>query len=193
MKYTSIIFLLLYLSPFLSCATGAVRMDTQKDLVADSGELTRAELEKAAERLSLTVSGHFQKNPNTKGIFIAFLPTKNNTSDQISTNIFDNNFVNGLLKHQIYTIRIKDRNSSLKEIQFSQTGATANTLSAGELKAPNYFVKCDIDENIFRHSGRKVVEQIINVELREVETTVVIWSDKIIYRKKAAAQGGITW
>lgn len=178
---------------FQSCSSVPRRLDTEKDLVADTGELTRYELEKAAKKLAKSIANYFKQNPNPDGIFVALLPTKNETSEQIATDVFDNVLVDELRKNGIYTVRRETRAEALKEIEFSMTGLTENRLSIGKMKSPNFFIKTEIDENIFRHRGDKIVEQIINIELREITTQIVKWSDRIVYRKKAIDTGGIGW
>ncbi len=186
-----IIFSLMY---FLTgCSSTPKRLDFAEDMVADSGELTPYELEKSAKRLANSIAEYFKKNPNKDGIFVALLPTKNNTSEDIPVKVFDNTLVDELLKHKIYTVRTENRKQSLKEIEFSMTGLTENELSIGKMKSPNYFIKTDIDENIYSSGGDKIVEQVINIELREVTTQLVKWSDRVKYRKKAVSSGGVGW
>jgi len=178
---------------FSGCASTGKRLDANKDIVADSGELTRIELERSAERLAKDIGAHFKKNPNKNGVFVALLPTKNNTSEQLSTDVFDNNLVGALRKNGVYTIRTETRDQALSEIQFSMTGLTEKPLSLGTMKSPNYFIKTDILENMFKHGGDKIVEQVINTELIELATQIVIWSDKSVYRKQAVSGGGVGW
>ena len=163
-------------------------------MTADSGELTRGEMEKAAATLAQKVAAHFTANKPAKGIFVAFLPTKNDTSDQLPVNVFDNRVVGDLLAAKIYTVRVEDRNKALSEIAFSQTGATANGLSGGNMRSPNFFIQAEITENLFKSGGDRIVEQVLNFELRSVETQLVVFSDRIVYRKKPRNQkGGVTW
>lgn len=177
-----------------ACASTTKRLDSGEEMLADSGELTRGELEKAAVAMAGKVKAHFDKNIPPDGLFVAFLPTKNDTSDQLPVNIFDNRVVGDLLAAKIYTVRVEDRNKALSEIAFSQTGATAAGLSAGKMKSPNFFIQTDINENIFKSGGDRIVEQILNFELRSVETQLVVFSDRIVYRKKPKNQkGGTTW
>jgi hypothetical protein len=62
------------------------------------------------------------------------------------------------------------------------------------MKSPNFFIQTDINENIFKSGGDRIVEQILNFELRSVETQLVVFSDRIVYRKKPKNQkGGTTW
>lgn len=177
-----------------ACASTTKRLDSGEEMLADSGELTRGELEKAAVAMAAKVKAHFDKNIPPDGLFVAFLPTKNDTSDQLPVNLFDNRVVGDLLAAKIYTVRVEDRNKALSEIAFSQTGATAAGLTAGKMKSPNFFIQTDINENIFKSGGDRIVEQILNFELRSVETQLVVFSDRIVYRKKPKNQkGGTTW
>jgi len=178
---------------FIGCASTAKRLDTEKDLVADTGELTSSELQKAAVLLAKKIVDYFKKHPSKDGIFVALLPTKNDTSDQLPVKDFDNTLVNELRKGDVFTILTETRKQSLKEIEFSMTGLTEKPLSVGKMKSPNFFIKTDITENMYRHKGDKIVEQVINIELVNVETQVAVWGDRIKYRKKAVSPGGLGW
>lgn len=192
--YSTKLILLAFSLVFVACSSTTKRLNASDDLTADSGELTRGELEKAAEKLSQKVKLHFDANKPAEGIFVAFLPTKNDTSDQLPVQVFDNRLVGNLLAAKIYTVRVEDRNKALSEIAFSQTGATANGISAGNMKSPNFFIQTDITENIFRSGGDRIVEQTLNFEMRSVETQLVVFSDRVVYRKKPRNQkGGLTW
>jgi TolB-like protein len=177
----------------VSCASGAKRLDLETDLVSDSGGLTRQELEKAAERFGKEIGAHFKANPKDEGIFVAHFPSRNNTSEQIATEFFDNSFVTALRKNGIFTVRTNTREKSVNEIAFSLSGMTENRLSLGRMKSPNFFVRCDIDENVFTVRGDRIVEQTVNIELIEVETNIAVWSERVAYRKKAATRGGVGW
>ncbi len=192
-RYVVVIFLFFLSEIFISCRSVTKRLDSNKDLIADTGELTRYELEKAAAKFAEQIVDYFQKNSKEEGVFIAFLPTKNETSESLSTKVFDNTIVQELIKNNIFTVRVNNRKSALKEFEFSQTGLTDGTISVGKLKSPNFFIYTQIDENIFRHDGNKIIEQIINLELTEVETLIVIWSDKVTYQKKVSSDLKITW
>jgi len=179
---------------FLGCSSGAKRLDNNADYVADSGGLTSQELVRAAEKLADEIGVFFKENPQEAGVFVAHFPTRNDTSEQIQTELFDNAFVSKLIKNKVYTVRTKTREQSLNEIQFSLSGLTSNRLSIGKLKSPNYFVRADINENLFTADGEKIVEQSINIELVEVETTIAVWSEKVSYRKQAVrGNKGVGW
>jgi len=193
MNFKKIFFIIFTILIFFSCASSPKRLDVEKDILADTGELTPIELERTAKRLGDSIAKYFKNNPNPDGIFVALLPTKNNTSEQISVDVFDNVLVQQLLKNGIYTVRTEDRSTALKEIEFSMSGLAEKPLSIGKMKSPNYFIKTDIDENMFRSKGDKIVEQVINIELREVTTQLVKWSDRVVYRKKAVSSGGLGW
>lgn len=193
MKKLSFIFLSISLLFLSQCASTGKRLDANADLVSDTGELTSQELRMAAQNLAQSIGEYFKSNPNPDGVFVALLPTKNDTSEEISTDVFDNTLVDELRKRDVFTLRIEDRKKSLQEIQFSMTGLTEKPLSVGKMKSPNYFIKTDITEDIFTHKGKKIVEQTINIELRDVLTQVVQWSDRITYRKKAVTGRGVSW
>lgn len=178
---------------FVSCSSGAKRLDLDADLVSDSGGLTRQELEKAAIRFGNEIGTHFKQNPRDEGIFVAHFPTRNNTTEQIATEFFDNTFVSTLIRNQIFTVRTDTREKSINEITFSLQGMTSNRLSLGRMKSPNFFVRCDIDENIFTVRGDRIVEQTVNIELVEVETNIAIWNERVSYRKQAVKSRGVGW
>ncbi|HBE01247.1 MAG: hypothetical protein A2096_04475 [Spirochaetes bacterium GWF1_41_5] len=175
------------------CATGARQLDTSKQMSSDTGELTRSELESAAGKFAGAVKAHFQAHPEANGIFVALLPTRNDTSEQIPVEVLDNALVDSLRKNGIFTIRTQDRSQALKEMEFSMTGLTDGTLSAGKMKSPNYFIKIDISESMFSNQGKKIIEQIINIELRNVETQVVTVSDRMAFRRQVQKAGGTGW
>mgnify|MGYP000847541917 CR=1 FL=1 len=176
---------------FQDCASGGKRLDETEDRVSDSGGLTRQELELAAIKIGKDVIVHFKKNPNPKGVALAILQTKNDTSEQIPTDVFENALVATMLSGKISTIRTDKRAEQLKEIKLSQQLGT--DLSAANLKSPNYFIRTSIDENMFRSGGDKIVEQVLNVELLSIETGEVAFSNKQTYRKQAVSNRGVGW
>lgn len=191
---TNLMVFSLFVLTLSSCASNAKYLDLTSELVSDSGGLTSQELDKSAVRFGNEVGKYFQENPRPDGIFVAHLPTRNNTSEIIPVKDFDNRFVSTLIKNKIFTVRTETREQSLNEIHFSMTGMTSNQLSVGNMKSPNFFVKCDINENIFSSRGRRIVEQTINIELVEVETNIAIWNEKVAYRKQAArGNEGLDW
>lgn len=175
------------------CSSGAKRLNANRDLVADSGGLTRQEMEEAAAKFADSIQEHFKKNPPKDGVFVALLPTKNDTSEEIPTSVFDNSLVDSLRKRGIYTVRVENRKDALEELKRNQEGLTNNTSAGTDLKSPNFFVAIKIDESVFKNSGNKIVEQVINIELRSTETTLVAWSDHIPIRKQAKSRNGIDW
>lgn len=175
---------------FVGCASTTKRLDSGEDITADSGELTRTEMEKAASAFVKKLKVHFDSDRPKDGIFVAFLPTKNDTSEELPVSVFDSRMAADLLAAKIYTVRVEDRNKALSEISFSQTGATASELSAGKMRSPNFFIQTDITEAIFKSGGDRIIEQTLNFELRSVETQLVVFSDRITYRKKPRNQKG---
>jgi hypothetical protein len=181
------------LHSFVSCASGGSRVDTRTDLVADSGGITRSELEQSATDFAAKIAQYFKKNPRSEGVFVAHLPTKNQTSEMIPTEFFDSKFVSELTNNGIFTVRTNQRKLAMKELAFSQSGMTSNALSIGNMKSPNFFVRTSITEAMFNVKGDRIMEQTVSVELVEVETQLAIWSDRMVFRKKAASRGGATW
>ncbi|HRP68632.1 MAG TPA: hypothetical protein PLY93_03805 [Turneriella sp.] len=102
MREHRLILFLAILLALAACSTTTKRLDADKDITADSGELTRGELEKAADNLAQKVGAYMAANKPAAGVFVAFLPTKNDTSDQLPVNIFDNRIVDKLLAAKIY-------------------------------------------------------------------------------------------
>jgi hypothetical protein len=174
------------------CESGPKRLSAATDLVADTGGLTRTEMEEAASKFAEAISLHFQKNPLPQGVFVALLPTKNDTSEELPTRVFDNSLVDALRKKKIYTVRIENRAQILEEHKLKQQGVTDN-LSDINLKSPNFLVSTKIDESLFKSDGKRIVEQVINIELISVETNVAAWTARVPYRKQAVGRGGTGW
>lgn len=186
-------FILLLFSLLVSyCGTGAGYLSDSEvsSKLSDTGGLTRVEMEKAAERIASKISTAFQNRPST-GVFVAILRTKNDTSEQIPTEIFENALVKNLLLNKIFTIRTDKREDQLKEIKISQMLGT--DLDLTNLKSPNYFVRSTISENVFKSGGDKIIEHTLSVELVEVSSLVVSVSEKETFSKKAKSKSGVDW
>lgn len=186
------IFLTIPLFVFLinSCG-GAKELDSNIKMLKDSGGLTQFELIKAADKIGKDIIVHFRKNPNPNGVALAILQTKNDTSEQISTDVFEEALVKTLLIGKITTLRTDKRAEQLKEIKLGLQLGTG--LSSANLKSPNYFIKTVISEEMFSSSGDKIVEQILNTELISVESLSVDFSNKETYRKQAVSSKGLGW
>lgn len=174
----------------VSCSSGAKRMNADKDLLSDTGGLTRTEMERAAEEFAIKITTFLKKNPREEGVFLTLRPTKNETSEQIPTDVFNRALERHLLERKVFTVRTSARKMSLEEIKRSQE---LGTLLEVDLKSPNFFIRTRIDESMFLNSGDKIVEQILNIELVDVGTTLVSWSEKKTYRKKAVSGNGVGW
>ncbi|MCB1143368.1 MAG: penicillin-binding protein activator LpoB [Leptospiraceae bacterium] len=188
MKYLS---MLILLSMLATCSSGAKRLDSDSDMVSDTGGLTRTEMEEAARIITQKIAVYFKKNPSSEGIFVALTPTKNETSEQLPTDVFDNALVQEMIKNKIYTLRTEKRQDQLKEIKISQQ--MGSDFDLGDLKSPNYFIRSRIDENMFRSDGKKIVEQILNVEFIQISSLAVAVSEKQTFRKKARDNSGVGW
>lgn len=175
----------------ISCASGATRLDSDSEMVSDSGGLTRKEMEEAAYVIAQKINVYFKKNPSQGGVFVALLATKNETSEQIPTDVFDNALIRQLTQNKIYTLRTEKREDQLKEIKLSQQLGT--DFDIGNLKAPNFFIRSRIDENAFSSGGKKIVEQTLNVEFIQVSSLAVVVTESQTFRKKARDRGGVTW
>lgn len=193
MNFLKLIPMLVVLIFFLGCNSGTqyIKNDMISDRLADSGGLTRVEMEKAAEKIASKIAVHFKVKPSPDGVFLAILRTKNETSEQLATEIFENALVKALLQNKIYTLRTDKREDQLKEIKLGQMLGT--DMDLGKLKSPNFFVRSNIDENIYRSGGDKIVEQTLNVELVEVASLIVTVSEKETYSKKARSNKGVDW
>ena len=73
----------------LSC-TSTQRMDEKKEILSDTGELTRSELQKAAKIMAKSLSAYKESGKLKKEILIALLPTKNETTELLPVTVFDN-------------------------------------------------------------------------------------------------------
>lgn len=186
-----ILFVVLF--ALVSCTAAAQRLDSSADLVSDSGGITRLEMEQAADRFAGAIGQFFDKKKPEEGVFLAHLPMRNETSEIISTEFFDDVFVRELLQEEIRTVRVETRQAALDEIKFSQSGLTERSLELGYMAVPNYFVESRLLENRFRSGGDLIVEQTISVELIEVETQLAVWTDRVVFRKRAVSQEGVKW
>jgi hypothetical protein len=183
-------FLFLVLLLFNQCASSSSYVQPD-GLLKDSGGLTKTELLRAANKIGGDIIVHFKKNPNPNGVAVAILSTKNDTTEQISTDVFEEALVATLLAGKISTLRTDKRQEQLKEIKINQL--IGGNLSAANLRSPNYFVKTTISEDIFTSSGDKIVQQILNTELINIETLGVDFSNKQEYTKKAVSNKGLGW
>jgi hypothetical protein len=66
------VFILFFLF-IISCSSGARRLDSDSELVSDSGGLTRKEMEEAAYVIAQKINVYFKKNPSSSGVFVALL------------------------------------------------------------------------------------------------------------------------
>lgn len=189
LKWIAILSTLLFL---VSCASSPRKLDANKEIISDQGELTRQELEKAAKTMARDMSIAVKKKMNSQETYIAFLPTRNDTTEEIAVETFDQSMVSALLQNSIHVVRAEDRKAALKELAFAQTGATDNSIEAGKMKSATHFIQTKILENVFNYRGNKVIEHTILSELRSVETQVVVYSNKKVYRKKIG-RNQISW
>lgn len=163
---------------------------------ADTGILTRQEMESAARNMAGDIGLYFRNagDGTIKDVFVALLGTRNETSQIIDTDLFDYALVEEMQKEGIFTVRTEDREAAIEEMKFNLSGLAEETLSLGNMKSPNYFIKTLITENFFHRDADRIIEQTIRVELRSVETQVVVWSDAITYTKKLARRNNnVAW
>ena len=163
---------------------------------ADTGVLTRSEMESAAAEMSVKIGSDFRDRGKgtIENVFVALLPTKNDTSEMIDTEIFDYALVDEMRSEGIFTVRPEDRDTALKEMKFNISGLAEESLSLGEMKSPNYFIKTVISESFYRRDSHRIMEHTIRVELRSVETQLVVWSDAKTYTKKLAKRDNdVAW
>lgn len=173
-----------------NCETGAAYLDPMSTRLSDSGGLNRMELERAAAEIAAKIVVNFKKNPEPGGVFLVITATKNDTSEQIPTDVFENALVRNVKAGGIYTLRTDKREDQLKQISINQKLGGDMSL---DLKSPNYFVRTKIDENMFTNKGDKIVEQVLNVELVKVSSLEVAFTDKVVFTKKAVSNKGMGW
>jgi hypothetical protein len=193
MKTLKLFWIFLFFFTIVGCSsrTQYLTNSAVSDKLADSGGLTRVEMETAAEKIAQKIAAHFKANPSPDGVFVAILRTKNETSEQIPTEIFENALVKALLLNKIFTLRTDKRENQLKEIKINQMLGV--DMDLGKLKSPNFFVRSTIDENMYKSGGDKIVEQTLNVELVEITSLIVTVSEKETYSKKARSNSGVDW
>ena len=179
----------------MSCkSTKYVNKDEQ--MLANSGMITRQEMEKTAEDFANAVAAHYKakQGGTITDVFVALLPTVNDTSEEVQTAVYDDALVSALRKQGIYTVRVESRGAALKEMTFNQSGMADNALSLGKMKSPNYFVKTKLKENFFKSGKDRIMEHTIYTELQSIESQLVVWDDKATFRKKLANSGsGVGW
>lgn len=172
-----------------SCATTS----TNK---VDTGDLTRQEMETTAQNMAIKMAEYFRSEGNGKiqDIFVALLYTRNETSSIIDTDIFDYALVEAMKNQGIFTIRPEDRKAAIEEMKFNLTGLAEDSLSLGMMKSPNYFIKTIITESSHNENNSRIIEQIIRIELREVETQLVVWSHSNSFTKKLKGRNNnVAW
>jgi len=153
-------------------------------------------MESAAAEISVKIGSAFRDRGKgtIENVFVALLPTKNDTSEMIDTEIFDYALVDEMRSEGIFTVRPEDRDTALEEMKFNISGLAEESLSLGEMKSPNYFIKTVISESFYRRDSHRIMEHTIRVELRSVETQLVVWSDAKTYTKKLAKRDNdVAW
>jgi hypothetical protein len=177
---------------FISCSSTPKKLDADKEIISDQGELTRQEMENTAKEMGVYIAHQIQNDLGAGKVYLAFLPTKNDTTEEIAVDLYDQSMVSTLISRKVNVLRVEDRTAALRELQFSQSGATENELEAGKMKSATHFIQTIILENVFSHKGDKIIEHTILTELRSVETQAVLFSKKKVFRKKVA-RGQISW
>ncbi|BBM89156.1 hypothetical protein COTS27_00850 [Spirochaetota bacterium] len=181
----SFLIILGFLAVFTSCAT----LQTKKKAV-QSSVTTSAEMLAIAQQFSKTINAHFSKNTDQlqkNNILIALFPTKNNTISDLPLDYLNFSLVSELLKYNIRTVRVEDRSKALDELEFQLSGLGETTISPGNMKSPNYFIQIVVDENRYLLSSKtRRTERTFNLEVRNVETQLVVVSDSTHHIKDGA-------
>lgn len=133
----------------------------------------------------------YLKDNNIKA-FIALKKIRNRTSEHIDTQMLADEIISALVKRKIRFIDISARDDSLKEIEFSQTGVTEDSLNAGALKSPNFFLTGTITENMRSVDGKNVQYLVVTFRLTDVETTEIKWQDQKKFLK-VSDQEKLSW
>lgn len=163
---------------------------------ADTGVLTRQEMEIAAAEMAVGIGEMFRRQGDGKieNVFVALLPTRNDTSEIIDTDILDFALVDELRAEGVFTVRPEDREAALEEMTFNISGLAEESLSLGEMKSPNYFIKIVVSESFYLSGQDRIMEQVIRLEMRAVETQLVVWSDSKTFSKKLARRNNdVAW
>ncbi len=133
--------------------------------------------------------GHEEYGRNSKASI-----TRNETSELIDTDIFDFALVEALRARGVFTVRPEDREAALEEMEFNLSGLGDQTLSAGSMKSPNFFIKSLITESSWKEGAQRILEHVIRCELRAVETQLVVWTDDIHYKRRLAPRrNNVAW
>lgn len=163
---------------------------------ADTGVLTRVEMEEAAADMAVEMGEMLRTRGGGEiiDVFVALLGTRNDTSEMIDVEIFEYALVEDLRGEGVFTVRPEDRDAALEEMQFNISGLAEESLSLGSMKSPNFFIKTVLSENFYQRGSERIMEHTIRVELRSVETQLVEWSDSVTFTKKLARRNNdVAW
>ncbi len=147
---------------------------------------------KFSDKIVAYVSEVKSLNPD-QDFFLSLLPTKNDSLNNLPLSVLENGLVNNLLNNRIYTIRREDRKDALSEAELQLAGFTDGDNIIGRMKSPNYFIKISIEENYLPDGNDRIVEQTIQMEMRNVATQVVEVSDRVEFVKKQKTSRSVVW
>ncbi len=174
-----------------SCGSTSKRVAKNKNVVLSSGEF-KLIAEKFSNKIADFINEKKQDNPE-QSYFLALLPTKNNTLNNLPLNALEFNLVKDLLEKKIPVVRREDRQEALQELELQLAGFSENNLTIGEMKTPNFFIKMKIEENYLSERRKRLVEQTILLELRSVATQLVVLSDRVEFFKEKKTRNSIVW
>ncbi len=188
MRFYFIFFCLVF---FAACGSSSKKLIKNTDTILDSNEF-KVIASRFADKIGAYVEKQKAANPDSD-YFLALLPIKNNTLNNLPVDVLGFDLVQQLLTKNIYTIRREDREEALGEIELQLSGFSDNQVAVGQMKTPNYFIKIKIEENYLQRNREKLVEQSILLELRSVATQLVVLSDKVEFLKEKKTFRTINW
>lgn len=154
-------------------------------VIAGERSVSGYELKNVANQFSKKIINYFYRKNLQDKVLVALLNTKNDTTERLPVDVLDFSLVNNLLASNIYTVRTEDRSRAIEEIEFNLSGLSDSNLKIGTMKSPNFFIKMKIKENHLRQGDNRIVEFTIIMELRSVETQLVVASDLIQFTKES--------
>ena len=193
LKSTRNLLLIFILVSFLFSCSINVGSRNSRGSYSEGQGISRKQLKATSKQFATKISKYFNNNSHQDGVFVAMLPVKNDTTEDIPVGMLEFSLVNYLLDDKIYTVRTEDRKKALEEVEFNLSGLSDNEFSIGKMKTPNYFVQVNIQENYIRSGSRRLVEYSFLMELRSAETQLVVASDSESFKKKINNNGDVSW
>ena len=181
----------LIFSFLLSCQSTSKKVVRNKGTVLSGDEFSLI-AEKFSHEIANFINEKRENNPG-RNYFLALLPTKNNTLNNLPLDVLEFKLVNNLLKKKVFVIRREDRKQALDEIELQLFGLSGDKTEIGAMKTPDFFIKMKIEENYLQNRREKLVEQTILLELRNIATQLVEFSHSVEFFKEKKTSRSVVW